>query len=286
VTNDEDATILDFSNSTELASALNFNGAQPFQGNEKNGTPWFRMKNPSGRGVASHPHFDGLAASGHFEADVLAAHNIVREYAGIGPLQWSRDLEQMAVARVHKLANEGCYIKHSPMKSRRSVNDFFYVGENLYKVINMDPTGVDIVDAWYAEIEDYTFGRVGKSCVRQRCDHRKSPPCTIGHFTQVMWHDSKHLGCAMAECPDQDKHTFVAVCNYGEGGNKADTLPFWPAQAAKLGLGDAECPVVHVPEPAHVVEKSTEAKHKSDSVGRSPFFAFVFAGLGVFFVSL
>jgi len=249
IEDEEQATVLDYSNSTEGEHILHFNGLghgglTPFQGNEKNGTPWYRMKKTSGRGVAGHEHFNGLEARGDFVYDILTAHNVVREYAGIRPLEWSDDLEEMAAARVQKLAHEGCYIEHSSTNDRMGAHGFYYVGENLYKVINMVPTGVDITDAWYAEIEDYTFGKVGRACVRQRCASRQSPPCTVGHFTQVMWHESKRLGCARAECPNQAKRTFVAVCNYGEGGNIVDHLPFYPDQSAKLGLGESACPVV------------------------------------------
>merc|ERR1719265_740413 len=102
----------------------------------------------------------------------------------------------------------------------------------------MVPTGVDIGDAWYAEIEDYTYGAVSETCVRRKCASRSSPPCMIGHFTQMMWQRTTHVGCARAECPNQAKRTFVAVCNYGPGGNIADLLPFFSEHARELGLGE------------------------------------------------
>lgn len=276
VEEDEEATILDFSNSTEGEHLLHFTaGLTPFQGNEKNGTPWYRMKKTSGRGTADHEHFNGLEARGDFVYDVLNAHNVVREYAGIRHLQWNENLQRMAEARVQVLANNGCYIEHSPTGDRMGESGFYYIGENLYKVINMVPTGVDIVDAWYAEIEDYTFGKVGKACVTQRCASRRSPPCMVGHFTQVMWEGSKQVGCARAECPNQAKRTFVAVCNYGEGGNIVDHMPFWPDQSAKLGLAESACPVAD----------SLHLASRSGAIGRAPLVAGLFAVLGGLLVS-
>jgi len=203
--------------------------------NPKNGTPWFRYKEVDSRGTAEHVHFGGLHATGEFQPDVLRAHNMVRERAGIAPLQWSNILEELASSHAHTMAHDGCYIKHSSFNERYSREGFSYIGENLYKVINMKPTGVDVVDAWYAEIVDYTYGPVGQPCTRRRCAERQTPPCMLGHFTQVMWAASSAVGCARAECP-AEPNTFIAICNYGEGGNVVGSVPFSVASAQGLDL--------------------------------------------------
>lgn len=243
---DTEATLLDFSNSpfqdlSNAASSLNFALNDPYKANPKNGTPWFRYTKTSGRGQANHSHFGGLTASGDFAEDIVHAHNVVRERAGVDPLEWSSQLGEIATARVQKLAQQGCYIEHSPLSERWNKAGFRYLGENLYKVINMKPSGVDIVDAWYAEIEDYSFGLVGSACVKEKCAGRASPPCTLGHFTQVMWAESTHVGCARAECPGQKKRTFVSVCNYGPGGNIVGRYPFHVVASGKLGLAREDC---------------------------------------------
>lgn len=209
--------------------------------NPKNGTPWYRFKRVGDRGEAGHPHFGGLTSTGDFTADMVAAHNAVRSNAGLPPVEWKGELAMLASSRVRTLVGGGCYIRHSPLEHRWQKAGFTYVGENLYKVINMAPTGVDIVDAWYAEVVDYNYGPVGAQCTKAKCAGRASPPCTLGHFTQVMWARTSHLGCAMAECPDQPKRTFVAVCNYGPGGNIVGRLPFDAAHAGNLGLGAQAC---------------------------------------------
>lgn len=243
---DTEALVLDFSESkfedfSRPSSSLNFALSDPYKANPKNGTPWFRYTKTSGRGQANHSHFGGLSATGAFPDDILRAHNVVRERAGVTPLEWSSQLGDMASARVQKLAQQGCYIEHAPLSERWNKGGFRYVGENLYKVINMKPSGVDIVDAWYAEIEDYTYGLVGASCVKERCSGRSSPPCVLGHFTQVMWADSTHVGCARAECPGQAKPTFVSVCNYGPGGNIVGRYPFPVISSGKMGLAQQDC---------------------------------------------
>lgn len=209
--------------------------------NPKNGTPWYREKRVSERGTSSHSHFGDLEATGTFKGDVERAHNAVREYAGLAPLTWSTGLAALAAKRVRKLAEDGCYIRHSPLDERWNESGFQYVGENLYKVINMAPTGVDVVDAWYAEIEDYSYGPVGATCTKQRCASRAQPPCTLGHFTQVMWAESTHVGCARAECPGEEQPTFVAVCHYGPGGNIVGRVPFPPVLSEAIGLSAKAC---------------------------------------------
>lgn len=211
--------------------------------NPKNGTPWFRYKKVSDAGEADHSHFSGLTATGNFKEDITTGHNVVRHRAGLESVQWSDALEKLAAHRLTELVDGGCYIKHSSTEYRWYSAGFEYVGENLYKVINMEPTGVDIADAWYAEIDDYTYGVVGDKCVREKCKDRKSPPCTIGHFTQMMWQRTTHLGCARAECPNQKQRTFIAICHYGPGGNIGGQEPFKTDIASSIGFHGGICPV-------------------------------------------
>lgn len=211
--------------------------------NPKNGTPWFRYKKVSDAGEADHSHFSGLTASGNFQEDILHGHNVVRHRAGLDGVEWSTGLEKLAANRVMQLVNGGCYIKHSSTEYRWYVAGFEYVGENLYKVVNMEPTGVDIADAWYAEIDDYTYGQVGHRCVKEKCADRKSPPCVVGHFTQMMWERTTHIGCARAQCTNQPKETFIAICHYGPGGNIGGQQPFKHNIASSLGFNSELCPL-------------------------------------------
>jgi len=251
-----------------IVSLNNLHSSFAFPTNPRNGTPWSRLKKVSSRGQAGHQHFDGLRARGDFQFDTLTAHNKVRGHVGLMPLRWSFGLAESAQGLVDTLAGSGCYIQHSGTEDRWDESGFQYVGENLYKVINMEPTGVDVVDAWYEEITDYNYGPVGNPCTKQKCASRESPPCALGHFTQVMWEETTDVGCAVAECPAQEQPTFVAVCHYGPGGNIVGKLPFSNQIASDLGFGAAACPHTNLAENPDVDSRTGQkASLRSDAYG-------------------
>jgi len=214
----------------------------------KNGTPWYRYQETSSAGYAGHQHFGGLASGGSVSDDFLRAHNIVRANAGLPSVQWNAELQHIAEARLAKLSTGGCYIQHSASGDRLDKAGFEYLGENLYKVLGMKPTGVDVVDAWYAEIQDYTYGYVGDTCVKSKCEGRSRPPCTLGHFTQVMWRESTDIGCALRQCNEASTEAdiaYLSLCMYGPGGNIVGELPFSGSAAYHVGLELTTCDQQH-----------------------------------------
>lgn len=187
------------------------------------GEPWSRTRNPYFR--PRHPDFDGLVPSYNFQTDILNGHNVVRNRGGVAPeLKWNHILAKFATTRAQSLSYGQCRIDHSSMSGRMGIGGFYYVGENLYMVHGFEPNGLDITDAWYAEVYDYKYGSVGAKCTK-KCDGRPNPPCMVGHFTQMLWARTSEVGCGMAPCSSVD-NAFVAVCLYGEGGNVVGELPF------------------------------------------------------------
>jgi len=206
---------------------------QPQGGND---TAWYRYKQP---GSDAHPHL-GDSWTGDVVQDIVAGHNSARARVGLGSLYLDPELTHEAERVVRGIATSGgCQIYHSSTSSRMYSASFEYVGENLYKVIGMNPTGRDIADAWYAERSDYRFGTVGDSCTKA-CYGRSDPPCQTGHFTQMMWGKSRAIGCAVSEC-DSEPGTHIAVCQYGEGGNIVGDEPFTADVATALELSSNVC---------------------------------------------
>lgn len=208
-----------------------------------NASAWYRYRR-AGDGV--HADFGDPAPVGDVPADLVAAHNVVRVRAGLAAVAPSAALAARAQEVVDAtLARPGCEIFHSSASSRMDGRggDFFYVGENLYKVDGAAPTGYGVADAWYAELADYRYGTVGSSCTK-KCLGRERP-CMTGHFTQMLWARTEEVGCALGTCPGQDD-VHVVVCQYGPGGNIVGEEPFAPAHAGALGLHPGQCEDGHV----------------------------------------
>lgn len=78
-------------------------------------------------------------------------------------------------------------------------------GENLYACFGKtNLSGVEVVKAWYDEIKHYRFGQPSPGNFSQ-----------VGHFTQVVWKESRELGVGIAK----NGNNIYVVCNYDPPGN-------------------------------------------------------------------
>lgn len=138
-------------------------------------------------------------------AGITAAHNAERAVTGGGlpALTWDDDLAGVAQAWSNHLAEQGCGLVHSSSG----------YGENLYWTSGT-ATPEEVVEAWVSEKADYTYSRVGS-------DGECSAVC--GHYTQVVWEDTRRVGCALAECPNGGE---VWTCNYDPPGNYLSEFPY------------------------------------------------------------
>lgn len=132
-----------------------------------------------------------------FEEEFLNAHNEFRRKHGVPPLVLSKKLSKYAEEWAKTLTKKG-RLEH------RDQNDY---GENIFYAWSSDPgfavSGRDAVDKWYSEIKDHTFGREPSSLAS-------------GHFSQVVWEESKEVGVGIAKT--KDGHIYV-VANYFPPGN-------------------------------------------------------------------
>lgn len=137
------------------------------------------------------------ANAAEFEKQSLAAHNAYRSKHGVPPLKLSKSLCKYANEWVTQLAREDSF-QHRPGNK---------YGENIFMKWTSDPTyqltGAEAVDSWYSEIKDHVFGREPSSL--------KS-----GHFTQVVWKESRELGVAQAK---SKTGKLIVVANYDPAGN-------------------------------------------------------------------
>ena len=131
--------------------------------------------------------------------DMVAAHNAVRARVGTAPLRWSEHLASVAQEWADSLMASG-QLQHSHNPN---------YGENLYEITGAPATSALVIDAWAREVGDYTYS--SNSC-RNVC----------GHYTQVVWNDTKEVGCAVARGGGRE----VWVCEYNPPGNWIGRKPW------------------------------------------------------------
>ncbi|KAG0348559.1 hypothetical protein BG004_004804 [Podila humilis] len=120
------------------------------------------------------------------QKSILDTHNKFRALHGAKPLRWD-----YSAANFGNNWLKACEFKHSSGP----------YGENLaagYKDFKAAITG------WYSEEKKYDYKRPGFSM-------------NTGHFTQVVWRDTKSVGCAKRFCPKSN--WTIYICNYYRGGN-------------------------------------------------------------------
>jgi pathogenesis-related protein 1 len=143
-------------------------------------------------------------------AALLAEHNRWRAEVGSPSLRWSAKLAGIAQGWSDHLKNDSCGMYHSG-------NGY---GENIYQATaimwsdgrrDFSPkTAKDVVGAWGSEIKDYNYA-----------DNSCSGVC--GHYTQLVWKDTKEVGCAMSVCGDNGQ---IWVCSYSPPGNVVGQRPY------------------------------------------------------------
>lgn len=149
------------------------------------------------------------------QQQMLAAHNNWRAEVGVGPLSWAPDLAEASLSWAGFLATgNACSMQHS--------RDRGNVGENLYwasalmwsngrrDVQAVTPEAV--VGSWGDEVADYDIQtnacRAGRMC---------------GHYTQVVWRNTREVGCAAQICPNKEQ---IWVCRYRPAGNWVGQRPY------------------------------------------------------------
>ncbi len=129
---------------------------------------------------------------------LLPAHNSYRAKHGAPAMTWSASL----AADAQNWANQ-CVFQHAPFEARNGA------GENLALWSGTTRPASAAAQMWYDEIKDYNYARPGFSGA-------------TGHFTQVIWNESRELGCGMKTCPGIGE--FI-VCRYSPAGNLMGNFP-------------------------------------------------------------
>jgi len=131
--------------------------------------------------------------------EMVAAHNAVRARLRLPPLAWSNQLAKAAQEWANTLLREGTF--HHPSK--------LPFGQNLLEVFRDEFPPEQVVRAWASEASQYDYR-----------DNRCSGMC--GHYTQLVWRDTKEVGCAVVRRGDRE----IWVCDYSPPGNYIGQRPY------------------------------------------------------------
>jgi len=121
----------------------------------------------------------------------------------VPPLTWSDDLASRAQEWADRLASIGGHkLRHSENTDE---------GENLWVGTSGSFTNTQMVNKWGKEKQYFVEGIFPDvSSTGNSKD--------VGHYTQIVWRNTKEVGCAIASAGGND----ILVCRYSPQGNFHD----------------------------------------------------------------
>lgn len=151
--------------------------------------------------------------------EIITAHNRIRSQYQLPKLSWSNELANFSQQWADYLKlNNHCNMQHRPHSGSHKTN----YGENLFwaspltwsdgRVEIQKFSGTTVVNDWASEVDFYNY-RNNQCQKNQQC----------GHYTQIVWKDSRKVGCARAICSDSSQ---VWVCSYDPPGNWVGQHPY------------------------------------------------------------
>ncbi|KAL4588594.1 hypothetical protein LXL04_001486 [Taraxacum kok-saghyz] len=131
--------------------------------------------------------------------DYVIMHSCIRKAYGLEPLCWDRKLAEVAQDWANQ--RKDCQMIH---------NNCSY-GENMAMGPNL--SGLWATQMWIDEKRDYDYDK--NECLNGKM---------CGHYTQVVWANSKKIGCGRVQC--DNGHSYIIVCNYDPPGNYVGEKPY------------------------------------------------------------
>ena len=141
------------------------------------------------------------------EQEILKAHNKYRSEVGLSPLRWSNELEADAKRWAAQLTKSQKF-EHSRKRDGQ--------GENLWMGTSKRFSFTQMVDSWGEEKKYFKRGAFPNVSTTGKWSD-------VGHYTQIVWKDTSHVGCAGFDGPDGK---YRLVCRYKKPGNFRGQKPF------------------------------------------------------------
>ena len=152
----------------------------------------------------------GLIAEDTFAGEITAAHNKYRSELGIEGLKWSDVLAAHAQKWANHLASlGGRTLMHAPASERGNEGENLWMGSAGYYSLTQ------MVDGWGAEKKYFVYGTFPNVS-------RTGNWADVGHYTQVIWKDTKEVGCGKSTAGGYE----ILVCRYNPPGNYMTMKPY------------------------------------------------------------
>jgi len=159
--------------------------------------------------LASTPALIGATdLHSQFETRVLAAQNRERSALGIEPLRWNPQLARAAQSWADHLSRTGRF-EHAPEREWDPQGENLWAGTRGYYGLEA------MVDGWLREKRYFKPGTFPDNSTTGDVED-------VGHYTQLIWRQTRQVGCAMATGTQED----VLVCRYAQAGNYIGERPF------------------------------------------------------------
>ncbi|KAL4888757.1 CAP domain-containing protein [Aspergillus ambiguus] len=160
---------------------------------------WFSPSSTSSSAAAATPT--------DYQSAILYNHNVHRSNHSASSLSWDSDLQSSAQTLAAR-----CVYEHDT-----SIDGGGY-GQNIGYGVSADQIGVMITNLMYNNEMGYFSNLYGEA----------TPDMAQfdlwGHFSQIVWKGTTHVGCATVVCPslgnvDSSSSVPFTVCNYSPAGN-------------------------------------------------------------------
>jgi uncharacterized protein YkwD len=140
-------------------------------------------------------HSNKITRSEGFIREAIDEHNKYRKLHRVDPLLHDPDLSKYSQIHADKIASQDV-LNYSDCRL-----DDKQIGENI--AVGASMTAKTATDIWYDEVREYNFDSAGFNM-------------NTGHFTQVVWKDTRYMGIGIAV---SQSGTCYIVSNYYPPGN-------------------------------------------------------------------
>lgn len=173
----------------------------------------------------------------------VAAHNAARKMVGVDPVKWSPELSSYSLETLEQqkdglvtAATEGWSKKQLPLPAHREESKY---GENVAGWAGSQARTANwATTIWLREKKafdtlngdgQYRVGDEDKNSDLAIQDQKT--PVIVGHYTAIVWRETKQIGAAKLECKFIDDQgnvlTYTAIiCNYDPPGNRFGEKPY------------------------------------------------------------